>query len=163
MIKFDRQRLIFGLFVLAFIVITELATARLKLPAWPAYVVWVVFFIEQLNTKKVPHILVGAAVGNGLILLAPLAIGALAPIFGVEWGRIIFILVAVYAIVAFGEVIPLILNNYAFLFFTLGGIALLAPNPNPYVWALMAVGGGGLLIAGSVLAGKIMGAPAQHG
>jgi len=47
MIRFDRQRLILGLFVLVLIVITELVTARLKLPASPAYLAWVLFFIEH--------------------------------------------------------------------------------------------------------------------
>lgn len=163
MIKFDRQRLIFGLFVLVLIVTTELVTARLKLPAWPAYGVWVLFFIEQMNARKAPHILVGAAAGIGLVLLAPLAIGLLAPLFGAEWGRLVYILLAVYAIVAFGEMVPLVLNNYAFLYFTLGGLALQTPDANPYVWVFMALAGGGLLIAGTILTGKIMGALASAG
>jgi hypothetical protein len=166
-IKFDRQRLIFGLFVLLLIVATELVTSRLRLPAWPAYVAWVLFFIEQMNTRKAPHILAGAAAGIGLILLAPLAIGLLAPLLGAEWGRLAYILLAVYAIVAFGEMLPLVLNNYAFLYFTISGLALQTPDANPYVWEFMALVGGGLLIVGTILTGKIMGAwiPAeeQHG
>lgn len=158
MIKFDRQRLIFGLFVLLFIVVTELVTARWKLPAWPAYVAWVLFFIEQMNARKAPHILVGAAAGIGLVLLAPVAIVLLAPILGLEWGRLLYILLAVYAIVAFGEMVPLVLNNYAFLYFTVGGVALQAPDANPVVWLIMGLVGGGSLIAGTMLAGRIMGA-----
>lgn len=160
--KFDRQRLIFGLYVLLFIVATELVAARLALPAWPAYLVWILFFIEQLNAKKAPHILIGALAGIGLVVMAPIVIGWLAPLIGVEWGRIVYILVAVYAIVAFGEMIPLVLNNYAFLFFTVGGLALLVPNPNPYVWMMVAAVGGGLLIALSMLVGRIMGASVPH-
>jgi hypothetical protein len=158
LIKFDRQRLIFGFFVLMFIVVTELVTALLKLPAWPAYVVWTLFFIEQMNAKKAPHILVGAATGIGLILLAPPSIGLLAPMFGAEWGRLVYILLAVYAIVAFGEMVPLVLNNYAFLYFIIGGLALQVPGANPYVWMFTALIGGGLLIGGTMVAGKIMGA-----
>src|SRR6202007_1861660 len=45
--KFNRHRLILGLCVLALIVITELVTQPLKVPAWPAYVTWVLFFVEQ--------------------------------------------------------------------------------------------------------------------
>jgi hypothetical protein len=164
LIKFDSQRLIFGLFVLLFIVVTELLTARLKLPAWPAYVAWVLFFIEQMNPRKAPHILVGAAAGIGLVLLAPPAIGLLTPMLGLEWGRLVYILLAVYAIVAFGEMVPLILNNYAFLYFTVAGIALQTPDANPSVWVFMALLGGGLLIAATMLTGKIMGAliPAEQ-
>src|SRR2546430_12601688 len=42
--------------------------------------------------------------------------------------RSIYILAAVYAIFAFGEMIPLVLNNYTFMFFTVAGLALAAPN-----------------------------------
>lgn len=152
--KFNSHRLILGLFILAFIVITELVTARYKLPAWPAYVAWILFFIEHFNARRAPHILLGAVVGIVFILLAPSAIGLLAKVVGVEWGRLIYILAAVYAIVAFGEIVPLLLNNYTFLFFTVCGLALGAPNPNPYVWAVMAVIGGGLLIGGSWVASQ---------
>jgi hypothetical protein len=69
-----------------------------------------------------------------------------------------YILLAVYAIVAFGEMVPLVLNNYAFLYFTIGGLALQAPGANPNVWLFMALLGGGLLIAATMLTGKIMGA-----
>ncbi len=154
--KFDRQRLIFGFFVLMFIVVTELVAAHWKLHAWPAYVAWTLFFIEQMNAKKAPHILVGATAGIGLVLLAPPAIGLLAPIFGLEWGRLIYILFAVYAIVAFGEMVPLVLNNYAFLYFIIGGLALQMPGANPYVWMFTALIGGGLLIAGTMVASKIV-------
>ncbi|MGH8201327.1 MAG: hypothetical protein ACREVO_13360 [Steroidobacteraceae bacterium] len=50
--KFNRHRLILGLYVLALIVITELVTARLGLPAWPAYVAWILFFGEHMNPKS---------------------------------------------------------------------------------------------------------------
>jgi hypothetical protein len=59
--KFNRRRLILGLYVLALIVITELVTGHLKLPAWPAFVAWVLFFAEHMNPKRAPHILIGAA------------------------------------------------------------------------------------------------------
>lgn len=150
--KFDAHRLRLGLFILAFIVVTELVTGHFKWPAWPAFVAWILFFIDHLDARKVPAILVGAVVGVALILLAPSAIGFLARVLGAEWGRLVYILAVVFAIVAFGETLPTFLNNYAFLFFTLSGLALGTPNPNPYAWAAMAVGGGGLLIAGSLAA-----------
>ncbi len=158
--KFNRHRLILGLYVLALIVITELLTEHLKLPAWPAFVAWVLFFGEHMNAQRAPHILVGSAVGIVLLLVAPAAIGWLAQALGAEWGRIAYILAAVYAIFAFGEMIPLVLNNFTFMFFTVGGLALATPNPNPYVWLGMEAVGGGLLIGATIIVGKIIGAPA---
>ena len=154
--QFNGHRLILGLFILAFIVVTELVTSRYKLPAWPAYVGWILFFIEHFNVRRVPAILLGAVVGIGFILLAPAAIGLLARALGVEWGRLVYILAAVYTIVALGEIVPWLLNNYTFLFFTVSGLALGAPNPNPYIWAVMAVVGGGLLIGASLLASHLL-------
>jgi len=157
--KFNRRRLILGLYVLALIVITELVTAHLRLPAWPAFVAWVLFFGEHMSPKRAPHILIGAAAGIGLVMLAPIVIGLLAHLSGAEWGRLIYILAAVYAIFAFGEMIPLVLNNYTFMFFTVAGLALAAPNPNPQLWLLMAAAGGGLLIGATIVVGRIIGAP----
>jgi hypothetical protein len=157
--KFNRRRLILGLYVLALIVITEFVTGYLKLPAWPAFVAWVLFFGEHMNPKRSPHILIGAAAGIGLVMLAPIAIGLLAHLIGAEWGRLIYILAAVYAIFAFGEMIPLVLNNHTFMFFTVAGLALAAPNPNPQLWLLVEAAGGGLLIGATIVVGRIIGAP----
>ena len=157
--KFNRRRLILGLYVLALIVITELVTRHLELPAWPAFVAWVLFFGEHMNPKRTPHILIGAAAGIGLVMLAPMVIGLLAHLIGPEWGRLIYILAAVYAIFALGEMIPLVLNNYTFMFFTVAGLALAAPNPNPQLWLLMEAAGGGLLIGATIVVGRIIGAP----
>jgi hypothetical protein len=157
--KFNRHRLILGLYVLALIVITELVTGRLQLPAWPAFVAWVLFFGEHMNPKRTPHILIGAAAGIGLVMLAPIVIGLLAHLIGAEWGRLIYILAAVYAIFALGEMIPLVLNNYTFMFFTVAGLALVAPNPSPQLWLLMETAGGGLLIGATIVVGRIIAAP----
>ena len=157
--KFNRRHLILGLYVLALIVITELVTHHLKLPAWPAYVAWVLFFVEHMNPKRAPHILIGAAAGIGLVMLAPIVIGLLAHLIGVEWGRLIYILAAGYAIFAFGEMIPLVLNSHTFMLFTVTGLALATPHPDPQLWLLMEAAGGGLLIGATIVVGRIIGPP----
>ena len=155
--RFNRRRLILGLYVLALIVITELVTGHFELPAWPAFVAWVLFFGEHMNPKRAPHILIGAATGIGLVMLAPIVIGSLAYFIGAEWGRLIYILAAVYAIFAFGEMIPPVLNSYTFMFFTVAGLALATPNPDPQLWLLMEVAGGGLLIGATIVVGRVIG------
>lgn len=156
--KFNRRRLILGLYVLALIVITELVTGHLKLPAWPAYVAWVLFFVEHMNPKKAPHILLGAAAGIGLVILAPSVIGLLAHLIGADWARLIYILAAVYAIFALGEIIPLILNSHTFMLFTVAGLALATPHPYPQLWLLIEAAGGGLLIGATIVVGRILAA-----
>ena len=107
---------------------------------------------------QVQLFLIGGAAGIGLVILAPIGIGLLAHLIGAEWGRLIYILLAVYAIFAFGEMIPAVLNYYTFMFFTVAGLALAAPNPNPPLWLLMEVVGGGLLIGATIVVGRIIGA-----
>jgi hypothetical protein len=157
--KFNRHRLILGICVLALIIITEFVTHHFKLPAWPAYVTWVLFFVEHMNPKRAPHVLIGAAAGIGLVILAPSVIGLLAHLIGADWGRLIYILAAVYAIFALGEMIPLVLNSHTFMLFTVAGLALATPHPNPQLWLLMAAAGGGLLIGATIVAGRLIGAP----
>lgn len=149
--KLDRTRLIFGMFVLAFIVVLAIVCSRFHWPTWPAFIVWILFFLEQMNAKKAPHILVGSVSGIGLFLIAPFIVGPLTPMLGHDLAILAFILLAVFAIIVFGEAIPLILNNYAFLFLTVAGLALGLPDPNPYLWMALAAIGGGALIGATLL------------
>ena len=158
--KFDRHRLIFGLYLLVLIAAAVLITGHFKLPASPAFMAMVFFFVEDMDVKKVPQILVGGMFGIGCILLAAPTIGALAPSIGVEYATLVYILVVVYAIVAFGEMVPLLFNNFAFMYLTVTGIAVQLPEPNPYLWMAMTGIGGALLIAGVIGIGKLMGPPA---
>ncbi len=155
MASFSRRRLVFGLYLIVLVGIAEVVTGRLGVPAWPAFVALVLFFLEHMDVKKVPHILVGSLVGIGLLLLARPAIGALAHLLGAEWGQLAYILIAVYLIVALHDLLPLFFNSYAFMYLTVGGLALAAPGPNPYLWALVAVVGGALLILGAIFIGRI--------
>jgi hypothetical protein len=162
--RFDRHRLIFGLYLLVLIAAAALITGHFKLPAWPAFMAMVFFFVEDMDVKKVPHILVGGMFGIACILLAAPIIGALAPLIGVEYATLVYILGVVYAIVAFGEMLPLLFNNFAFMYLTVTGIALQAPDPNPYLWMAITGIGGALLIAGVITIGRLMGAPVTtHG
>jgi hypothetical protein len=157
--RFNRQRIVFGLYLLVLITIAELIAGHFELPAWPAFMAMIFFFVEHMDPKQVPHILVGGIVGIASILLAVPFIGALAPLLGVEFARLAFILGAVFAIVAFGEMAPMFFNNYAFMYLTVAGLAVSFPGADPYLWMLMTGVGGALLIAGVVGIGKLMSAP----
>jgi hypothetical protein len=158
--KFNRQRLIFGLYLLVLIAAAELVSGYLGVPAWPAFMAMIFFFAEHMDPRKAPHILVGGVCGIACILLAVPIIGALAPLMGVEFARLAYILGIVFAIVAFGEMAPLVFNNYAFMYLTVTGLAMQLPQPNPYLWIAVAGLGGGLLIAGVLGIVKLMSAGA---
>ena len=154
--RFNRRRLVFGLYLIILIAIAELVSGYLQVPGWPAFVALVLFFIDHMDVKKVPAILIGALVGIAMILIAPSAIALFARVLGPAWGQLAYILLAVYLIVALGEMLPLMFNSFAFMYLTIAAVALGAPNPNPYVWALVAVLGGAVLIAGAVLIEKMV-------
>jgi hypothetical protein len=154
--KFNRQRLVFGLYLLVLIAVAELVAGHFKLPAWPAFMAMIFFFVEHMDPKKVPHILVGAVSGIACILLAAPIVGALAPHIGLEFATLVYVLVIVYAIVAFGEMVPLVFNNYAFMYLTVTGLAMELAHPNPPLWMAIAGLGGALLIAGVMGIVKLM-------
>jgi hypothetical protein len=156
MVKFDRQRLIFGLYLLVLIAAFEIGAGHLHVPAWPAFIAMIFFFVEHMDVKKAPAILVGGVFGIACILLAKPVIGALAPLIGLELGRLVYILLLVYAIVAFGERLPILFNNYAFMYLTVTGLAVQLPNPNPFLWMAMTAVGGALLVGGVIAIGKLM-------
>jgi hypothetical protein len=150
MAKLDPQRLIFGLFLIVLIVIAEVVLNHLKLPSWPAFMIMIFFFMEHMDVGKVPGMLVGGLFGIGGIILLKFFIQALAPSLGMELPILIFVAVFVYLIVAFGEMLPIIFNNYAFMFFMISALAVKTPNPNPFVWMAIEVVGGGIFIAAIV-------------
>ena len=152
--------MIFGAYLLVLIVIAELIIGHFHLPAWPAFMAMIFFFVEHMDVKKARHILVGGAFGIALILTARPIIGALTPLLGVELARLAFILALVYAIVAFGEMLPMFFNNYAFMYLTVTGIAVTQAGANPFVWMAVTLVGGAALIAGVVGILKLMAAGA---
>ena len=166
MSKLNPQRLIFGLFLLVLIIIGEVIFGHFALPGWPAFMVMVFFFLEEMNIKKAHHILVGGAVGIACLILAKIVITVLGPIVGVEAATIIFVVLAVYSIVAFGEILPVIFNNYAFMYLTVSaGMAHVMPEsnpPNPFLWIGVELIGGAVFIAGVIGIVKIMGAMAAR-
>src|SRR5688500_8874527 len=110
---FNPQRLIFGLYLLVLITIAELIIGHFALPAWPAFMAMIFFFVEHMDVRKALPILLGGTFGIALIIVAKLLVTALAPAMGLELAKLTFVLLVVFAIVALGELLPLLFNNYA--------------------------------------------------
>ena len=85
---------------------------------------------------------------------------AAAPSLGLDLAKLVYILVFVYLIVALGEVVPILFNNYCFMFFLVAGLAAMTPAPNVFQWMAVEIVGGGLFIAGILGIMKILGAMA---
>lgn len=157
--KFNRHSLIFGLYLLVLVAIAQYVGDYFELPIWPAYMCLIFFFVDQADAKKAPHIIVGGIAAIAGILLFTPVIGFLDPYIGVEASKTGLILALVYAIVAFNASLPIVFNNYTFMFFTVSGLALRAPGASPFIWMAVTRLGGGLLIGGVMGIGKIVGPP----
>jgi hypothetical protein len=157
MAKLSKDRLIFGVFLIIVVALVEIISGKLGFPAWPAFMVMIFFFEAHMDIKKAPHILVGGLFGIVNIILIKMFLGATAASMGLELAMLVYVIVFVYLIVALGEVVSIVFNNYAFMFFLVAAVAAKGPAPNVFVWMGVEVVGGALVIAAILGITKIMG------
>jgi hypothetical protein len=153
---FSKQGALFGFFLVAFIIVFEIILARLKLPAWPAFMVMILFFVVHEDTKLTPNILIGGLAGIICAILIKKFIVAFEPFIGAEAAKLFFIGLFVYSIVLLQDAIPWIFNSFAFMFFLIAALAGQAPNPNPYIWMGVELIVGGIFIAGILGINKLV-------
>ncbi len=154
----SKQRLVFGLYLLVLIVAVEVILHRFHLPVWPVFMVMIFFFETHMNRGRAPHLIVGALTGIAAYLLTVQFVELAASTLGLATARLVVICLVVYAIVAFGEVMPVVFNNYAFMFYLVSGLAAQsgATEPLPLVWMALVVIGGSAVIVGILGIGKLV-------
>lgn len=160
MAKLDPQRLIFGLFLLVLIIAIESVLHTFHLSGWPAFMVMVFFFVEHMDVKKAPQIIVGGAIGILTALGFFLFVGKFAAAMGQLPAILLYVCVAVYAIVAFGEMVTVVFNNYAFMFLTVSiGVAAANLEAAEFLqWVGIELVGGMAAIVGIIGILKLMAA-----
>lgn len=147
---FTKRGLLFGFFLVAFIIVFELIIARLSLPAWPAFIVMIFFFVVHEDIKQTPNILIGGLMGISCVMLNTAFIEIVQPIMGHEAAKLIFIGLFVYAIVLMKDALPYVFNAFAFMFFLVSSIALPVAQVSPYTWMGVELLFGGVFILGIV-------------
>ena len=145
---FSKQGVLFGFLLVAFIIVFEIILARLKLPAWPAFMVMIFFFVVHEDARLTPNILIGGLTGIICVILIKKFIVGLEPFIGAEAAKLLFIGLFVYSIVLLKDAIPYVFNSFAFMFFLVSALAGQAPNPDPYIWMGVELIVGGIFIAG---------------
>jgi hypothetical protein len=161
MASLSKDRLIYGLLLIVLIALGEIILARFKMAAWPAFMVMIFFFEAHMDTKKIANILVGGLFGIANLIIIKIFLQIAGPSLGLELAKLVYILVFVYFIVALGEIVPVLFNNYTFMFFLVAGVAAMTPAPNVFEWMGVEVVGGAIFIAGILCIMKIMGAMAK--
>jgi hypothetical protein len=162
MAKLSKDRLIFGILLIVLIAIGMIILGRLKLATWPAFMVMIFFFEAHMDVKKASHIIIGGLFGIANLIGIKIFLEAAGPSLGLELAKLLYVLIFVYALVALGEVVPILFNNYTFMFFLVATVAILGPGPNPFEWMGVEVVGGILFIAGILGIMKIMGSLAAR-
>ncbi|MDR2178398.1 MAG: hypothetical protein LBP20_10225 [Treponema sp.] len=166
---FNRRNLLTCALLLPLIALAETLLFLLKLPAWPVMVCMVSFFLAEQEREKLPHIVVGGALGELSVLILNFVFIPLIwlPVFGDPArfaGVVVFVLIFVGLIVLLLGVLPKFFNSFTFLFFlaaTLGAKSdtvpeVLAKVPLPLVWIAETLAGGALIILGCISIGAIV-------
>lgn len=144
---FNARNVLFGFLLVAFIIVFELVLGRLGLPAWPAFMPMIFFFVAHEDVSAAPGILIGGLAGIACAVLVKEFIAALGPVLGEEAAKLAFIGLFVYSIVLLKDALPLVFNSYAFMFFLVGALARQASQQSPYVWMGEELVFGGIFIA----------------
>ena len=144
MAKLDKNRLMFGAMLLVLIALGEIVLHKLNLPTWPVFLIMVFFFLAHMDKKVAPNIIIGAIAGIGCMIIARPIVTAIAPFTGLPMGRLLYILGVVAAIILFRDMVPMVFNDYFFVYFLISGLASKAypPRPNPFVWMVVSLVGG---------------------
>lgn len=144
-----KRNILFGLLLVSFIIVFEIILARLHLPAWPAFLVMIQFFVVHEDLAKAPEIIVGGLFGIVCAVLIDPFKAASGPILGMEAAKLAFIGAFVYAIVMLKDLLPHVFNSHAFLFFLVSSIAKASgDHPRPYVWMIVELVFGLVFVAG---------------
>jgi len=152
------RSILFGFLLVAFIIVFEIILARLHLPAWPAFMVMIFFFVVHEDIRQIPNILIGGFAGIVCVVLIGDFVHLLGPSMGMEAAKLTFIGLFVYAIVLLKDAIPYVFNSYAFMFFLVAALAAKQPDPDPYVWMGVELIVGSVFIAGIVGINRIVAA-----
>jgi hypothetical protein len=108
------------------------------------------FFMAHMDKKMAPNMLIGGAFGILMIIAAKIIVTSLVAA-GLDQflAFLIFVLVFVYCIVALGEILPILFNNYAFMALLFTATYMQTPNPqNPFVLTAILLLGGAAFILG---------------
>ncbi len=155
---FTKNSILFGFLLVAFIIVAEIVMAHLLLPAWPAFMVMIFFFVIHEDVKQSPHILIGGVAGIFCVVLCGMFIDALKSLIGHEAAHLLFIGLFVYSIVVLQNVIPYVFNSYAFMFFLVAALAMPAAKVSPYTWMGIELVVGGIFILGILGINKLVAA-----
>lgn len=160
---FTKHNVLFGFLLVVFIIVFEIVLAHLSLPAWPAFMVMIFFFVAHEDVKLAPNILIGGLAGIVCVVLLKEFHSVFDPSIGSEAAKLAFVGLFVYAIVMLQNAIPYVFNSYAFMFFLVAALAEKASSQSPYLWMGVEFVVGGIFVAGVVGISRVVNALLKGG
>ena len=143
-------------FVYAWIIIANIIALNVcKTPTWPMFMVTVFFYWSHGDKKNIPNIAVGGIVGLVCAYLFEILLGAFAPSMGGLPAAYLTLIIILGILILGGTVCPVACNNFAIGYFTIALIDSTLIKPQFTNWLLMFIIGGGILLAGAILAGDL--------
>lgn len=155
---FNKQKLLTGILLVGFIVVLEWLLHHFQLPTWPVFMVMVLMFLKHQDPKETPNILVGGAFGIANLIILKLWMGLTAPSLGLWESSIAYVAIFVFCIVLFMDVLPILFNSHAFMYFLVAAVAAAAPAPNPVLWIGCEIIGGLVVVGGLMVINKVIAA-----
>ncbi len=134
---FTKPKMLYMIVILGTIVLMENILHGNHWDTWPAFMCMVFFFCVHRDFKQGPNIIGGGVFGILQIYLIKLWYGATVPMFGGDMSKytdpltqnalftskLIYILIFVGLIVILKDAVPLIFNDFTFMFFIVAGVA----------------------------------------
>lgn len=145
-IKFSKSTLIAALISGVWLCVTLFILNLFNISiGWPAFMPFVLFNLIGWKTTEVKPIFGGGVVG---LLLGGVALKGIFLIIGrtgIFYTYLIPIFIAIFLLVALGDILPVLFNNYTFCFYT---IAFATPEQETLKWILIMLLGGGFYFGG---------------
>ncbi|WP_051273337.1 DUF1097 family protein [Desulfotruncus alcoholivorax] len=156
---FAKSRVIFGVLLIALIMIGEIVLHITNLPTWPAFVCMILYFYAHMDPKQIPHIIIGSLFGLVNYITLVMFVKAMAPTIGLFPAQLIYIGLFVGLIVLLKDHVSVVFNNNAFLLLFVAGVASkVPPAPQPMQWIAVQLIGGTALVLGVLGVQKIVAA-----
>ncbi len=112
---------------------------------WPAFLVMLFFIEGGGKLEKLKSIFAGGAIGLITAYLLTRGVIILGPIIGSNSSLFLLVFVAIFLLVALGDISHNLFNSYTFCYFT---VALITKQQNTTTWLITMLIGGAFVVGG---------------
>ncbi len=120
---------------------------------WSAFLVMLFFIEGGGKLEKLKSIFAGGGVGLITAYLLTQGVIILGPIMGTSSSLFLMVFIAIFLLIALGDVSHNLFNSYTFCYFT---VALITKQQNTIMWLITMVLGGAFVVGGILMLTKLV-------